>query len=77
MKESDLNLITKENNESLKHYDSIVDAMIVDNPRDMAITMLYQLVYKTSKYAFKLFSTIEHAQKWLEVVKTPNNIGEY
>lgn len=61
----DLETIILENNKSLEKYDSIIDAIIVDNPQTTAISMLYQELEKNEKYHFNIFSTVEGASKWL------------
>lgn len=61
----DLNTIMEENLKSLMNYDCIIDAIIVDNPKNTVLTMLYAELTKTNKYKFKIFSTKEAALNWL------------
>ncbi|MHB1107980.1 MAG: hypothetical protein ACYCZ2_16620 [Lutibacter sp.] len=63
----DIGTIVIENNKLLEKYDFISDAIIVDNPRATAITMIYQkLAEKNDKYRFNVFSTNKGASEWLE-----------
>lgn len=63
---NDLEKIIIENEKSLKKYDFIFDAIIVDNPKNTAISMLYQELGKNDRYKFDIFSTREAALNWLE-----------
>lgn len=62
----ELNIIMEENLKSLKKYDCIIDAIIVDNPKNTVLTMLYAELTKTNKYKFKIFATKEAAFYWLQ-----------
>lgn len=62
----DLNIIVEENFKSLKKYDCIIDAIIVDNPKNTVLTMLYAELVKSKKYIFKIFSTKKAALYWLQ-----------
>ena len=62
---NDLEAIISENNKSLEKYDFIIDAIIVDNPKETAISMLYQEIGKNVKYKFDVFNSKEAAIKWL------------
>jgi len=59
----DLNIIMEENLKSLEKYDCIIDAIIVDNPKNTVLKMLYAELTKTNKY--KIFATKKAAQTWL------------
>jgi tRNA A37 threonylcarbamoyltransferase TsaD len=62
-----LKTIVIENDKLLEKYDFICDAIIADNPRTTAISMLYKkLAEKNDKYRFNVFSTDEGASDWLE-----------
>ena len=63
----DLEIILDENYKSLKKYNYIIDAIIIDNPKNTAISMLYQELAKTNKYKFGVFSTKEAATEWLTI----------
>lgn len=63
---NDLKIIIEENYKSLEKYDRIIDAIITDNPKNTAISMLYQELVKTNKYEFNVFSSKEAALKWLD-----------
>jgi phosphoketolase len=61
-----LKTIAIENDKLLEKYDFIRHAIIVDNPRTTAISMLYKkLAEKNDKYRFNVFSTDEGASDWL------------
>ncbi len=63
----DLNIIMEENLKSLKNYSCIIDAIIVDNPKNTVLTMLYAKLAETKKYKFKVFTTKEAALDWLQL----------
>ncbi|REE83649.1 hypothetical protein BX611_0943 [Lutibacter oceani] len=63
----DLNIIMEENLKSLKNYSCIIDAIIVDNPKNTVLTMLYAKLAETKKYKFKVFATKEAALDWLQL----------
>jgi len=65
LKPEDLPLIVEANNRSLDVYDYIVDAIVLNNPHDTAITYLYGELSKKNNYFFKLFSDYETAKNWL------------
>ena len=62
----DLEKIIAENEKSLEKYDYIFDAIIVDNPKNTVLSMLYRELEKNHKYKFYIFSTKEAALNWLE-----------
>lgn len=61
----DLNKIVEANNQSLEQYDYIIDAIVIENPKVMALSILYQELAENKKYIFKIFSTREAAIDWL------------
>jgi len=61
-----LSTIVDENNKSLERYDTIVDAIVIDSPRETALSLLYKELSRSLKYRFKVFSTREAATEWLE-----------
>ena len=61
----DLPMIVEENNNALKEYTYIVDAIVLGNPHDTAISYLYKEISKNKNYFFKLFSSNEAAIQWL------------
>ena len=65
LKPEDLPAIVKANNLSLKEYTYIIDAIILENPHDIAMSYLYKELSKTDNYYFKLFSTYDAAVNWL------------
>ncbi|SDW10545.1 hypothetical protein SAMN05444411_10179 [Lutibacter oricola] len=62
-----LGRIVEENNKSLEKYNCIIDAIIVDNPKNTVLTVLYKELAKTPKYQFKIFATKNAAKKWLNI----------
>ncbi|MEN8247618.1 MAG: hypothetical protein ABFS32_01695 [Bacteroidota bacterium] len=62
---NDLAVIVAENYKSLEQYEFINDAIILKNPKETGISMLYQELSKTKKYRFKIFSNEEAARHWL------------
>jgi len=63
---NDLEVIINENNASLEKYDSIIDALIVEDPKSTALSILYQRLERNNKYKFNVFSTHEAAEEWLD-----------
>ena len=49
----DLNIIMEENNKSLENYEGIIDAIIVDNPKNTVLTVLYKELAKSKKLNLK------------------------
>jgi len=62
---ADLMKIVFENEQSLKNYEAITDAIVVDTPKVAALSVLYGDFAKNEKYNFKVFSTKESARNWL------------
>lgn len=61
----DLNKIVEANNQSLKNYDAIIDAIIVDDPKNTVLTYLYKELSVNKKYKFEIFATKRSALNWL------------
>lgn len=61
----DLDIIINENNQSLKNYNFIFDAILVDSPKETALTVLYQKLSSTDNYKFELFISERKAENWL------------
>ena len=61
----DLECIVEENYKSLEKYNLIIDAIIIDDPKNTVLSMLYLELAKTKKYKFEIFSTKEAAINWL------------
>lgn len=57
--------IVEANNQSLEKYNYIIDAIVVESPKVMAISILYKEMAENNKYIFKVFSTREAAIDWL------------
>ena len=47
------------------YHPYIIDAVIVDDPMDIALLMLYEKISPVKKYKVKVFSTPESARAWL------------
>lgn len=62
----DLEIIVTENYKSIEQYDCIIDAIVIETPKETAISMLYQELAKTGKYKFNIFSTRKAAIHWLK-----------
>lgn len=65
---SDLCKIVAANNQSLEQYQYIIDAIVIESPKETALSMLYQEIAKNKKYKFQVFSTREAAIEWLSSV---------
>lgn len=61
----DLLAIVNENNKSLENYQYIIDAIVIESPKETALSILYQEIAKNPKYKFRIFSTREAAYEWL------------
>jgi hypothetical protein len=61
----DVPFIVEANNKSLDVYTFIVDAIILTNPNDTAISFLFQQMSKRKNYFFELFADYENALLWL------------
>lgn len=62
---TDLEKIVEENNQSLEKYEGIIDAIVVDNPKNTVLTVLYKKISKTKNYKFEIFATKKAALDWL------------
>ena len=62
----DLEVIVNENLESIKRYEFIIDAIVLDSPKETALSILYQKISAASNYRFQVFSTREAAIEWLK-----------
>lgn len=63
---NDLEKIVEANNQSLEKYDGIIDAIVVENPKNTVLTVLYKNISKTKKYKFEIFATKNAALDWLD-----------
>lgn len=61
----DLEIIVEENYKSLEKYEMIIDAIIIDDPNNTALSMLYLELVKTNRYKFEIFATKSAALDWL------------
>ena len=62
---NDVQAIVDANNKSLQNYDYIIDAIIVANPNETALSVFFQLLSENQKYKFKVCSNYETAKLWL------------
>ena len=63
---NDIAKIVEANNQSLKKYDSISDALIVNNPNETALILYFQLLSENKKYKVNAFSTKNAAMNWIQ-----------
>lgn len=63
--------IVDANNRSLEVYDAIVDAIVLDRPKETALSVFYEELSKSPKYRFRVFSTREAAISWLASFNEP------
>ncbi|MDP3359988.1 MAG: hypothetical protein Q8S41_11660 [Lutibacter sp.] len=63
----DLEIIVEENYKSLEKYELIIDAIIIDDPKNTVLSMLYLELAKTNKYKFEIFATKSAALDWLNI----------
>ena len=61
----DLEIIVEENFKSLAKYELIIDAIIIDDPKNTVLSMLYLELAKSNKYKFEIFATKSAALDWL------------
>jgi len=61
----DLEIIVEENYKSLEKYNLIIDAIIIDDPKNTVLSMLYLELAKSNKYKFEIFATKSAAIDWL------------
>ena len=61
----DLEIIVEENIKSLEKYNLIIDAIIIDDPKNTVLSMLYLELAKSNKYKFEIFATKSAAIDWL------------
>lgn len=62
---NDIQSIVDANNESLKNYEYIVDALIVEKSLETALTAFFSLLAENEKYKAKIFSTYEAANYFI------------
>lgn len=61
----DLKSFNQVKNQSLKQYELVVSAIIINNPVAAALSTVYSTLANNKKYKFKVFSTREAALVWL------------
>lgn len=61
----ELTKIVNANNKSLKEYDNIIDAIIVENTQDAVLSLFYQELSKADNYKFKIFTNYNKALDWI------------
>lgn len=63
---NDYSSIIKEIETRIKRYDKVKCAVIVNQPKETALSILYKMTSKSiDKYAYETFSTLEAAKRWL------------
>jgi len=66
IKPTELKLIKAQLLETIKSFDKVYDAFVVEGPFETALSMMYMDVGKNRKYEFKVFSSLEGAMAWLK-----------
>lgn len=66
---NDIETIVNTNKESLKNYDCIIDALIVNQPAETALSVFFKLLSENEKYKAKKISTPKAAKYWLTNLK--------
>lgn len=61
----DLSKIIEANTKSLKNYNSITDAFVIDKPKETALSLLFQELSKNKNYKFKIFFKLDNAINWI------------
>ena len=61
----DLGILSEKLGQVISEYVSIQHAVVHDNPKNFALTMLLQRVANHENYSLQVFSTIEVAKNWL------------
>jgi hypothetical protein len=64
-KTEDLAKIVYAVTESVKNYDFMIDAFIVDKSKETAFSLLFSNISTRDNYKFNVFSTEDAAQKWI------------
>jgi len=62
----DLRSFNDAKTESLKSYDIVIFAILINSPATAAISTLYEAIANNEKYKFKVFSTEEAAIIWIK-----------
>ncbi|MFV0540906.1 MAG: hypothetical protein ACK5MZ_06670 [Aestuariibaculum sp.] len=62
---NDLEIVKEAKTKTIKQYNSIIVAMIVNNPENAAKSMIYQIMV-ANLYRYETFSTQEAAIHWLD-----------
>ncbi len=62
---SHLQMIVDKNRETLRDDIFIIQAIITDIPKNVALAMLYKELSRNNNYKFDVFSTEEKALSWL------------
>lgn len=66
---NDLMEVVVANLRSLEQYDYIFDAIVTENPKETAFSLLYKELSATNKYRFEVFNTRRAALEWLSFQK--------
>jgi hypothetical protein len=62
----DLPKIVQAVEKSLKNYELMLDAFVVDKSKETAFSLLFSNLSERKDYRFNVFSTTEAAEKWLK-----------
>ncbi len=62
---TEISKIVTASNEAIKNYDGFRSAILVNKPKETALSMLYIEMAKNEKYIVKVFSSKEAAFAWL------------
>ncbi len=62
----DLTIIASENINAVGKYTYVFDAIILNNPKNTAFSMLFKEFSKTNNYKFSFFASKGAALKWLD-----------
>ncbi len=65
LEERDIREIVDANNKSLKEYDFIADAIVLENSQDVLHSLFYKKLSKADNYYFMLFANYDKALDWL------------
>ncbi|MCU4175970.1 hypothetical protein [Carboxylicivirga sp. N1Y90] len=66
-KQKEYPAIIKEIEARIKRYDKVKCAVVVEKPKETALSILYKMTSKSiDKYTYETFSTLEAAKRWLK-----------
>ena len=65
LNQDDIIEIINANNQSLREYNYIVDAIVIENSQEAQVSLFYKELSKADNYYFQVFSDYNKALKWL------------